>query len=140
MGLFDVLGKVAGVAAAPVTGGASLTPMLIGAGLGAGKHFLIDKPNEEKSAKLSAEIMRYSPWTHMQAPEVQRAGGLFSSALQGGALGAMYNPASAATAAAPEVGQLAGGAMLSPMAGNVAPWFNMSPQNRVPLKQGVENG
>ena len=87
MGLLDILTKVGGVVAAPFTGGASLTPMLIGAGLGAAKHFGIDKPAAERSRKTAAEIQRYSPWTGMKAPEIKDAS-LLSSTLGGAALGA----------------------------------------------------
>jgi hypothetical protein len=137
MGIGSLLGKIAGVAAAPMTGGTSLLPMALGAAAGAGKHFLVDKPNQKKSAELSAEIMRYSPWTGMQAPGIKYAPGLFSSALQGGAMGAMAGQAmggAGAAAAAPDVSALQGGGMMSPMAGNVKPWFGMQPSNPVPLR------
>lgn len=43
----------------------------IGAALGLGKHFLIDKPKEERKRRLAAATQRYSPWTHLtaEAPE-----------------------------------------------------------------------
>jgi hypothetical protein len=88
-----ILGSLLGVAAAPLTGGASLAPALVGAGLGAAKHMFVDKPAEKRSAEMSAEIMRYSPWTGMQAPAVKKAPGLFSSALQGGSIGATFGSA-----------------------------------------------
>lgn len=84
-----ILGGLLGAVAAPFTGGASLAPALVGAGLGAAKHFIVDKPQEEASRKHSAEIMRYSPWTGMQAPAVKKAS-LFGNLVQGGSLGATY--------------------------------------------------
>jgi hypothetical protein len=108
----SLLGGLLGAVAAPFTGGASLVPALVGAGLGAAKHAFVDKPAEERSAKLSAEIMRYSPWTGMQAPAVKKAPGLFSSMIQGGAMGATAgNLASkAAGAAAPAAASISGAA------------------------------
>jgi hypothetical protein len=108
MGLLDTLGTIGGIAAAPFTGGASLAPMLIGAAVGAGKHFLVDKPQEEQDKKTAATIMRYSPWTGFKAPAIRRADG-FGSVLQGAAMGSTVGgalapaagAASAATGAAP---------------------------------------
>jgi hypothetical protein len=130
MGLFDTLMKAGEIVAAPATGGASLTPMLVGAAAGAAKHFLVDKPEQEKSAQLQADIMRYSPWTGLQGPGIHYAPGLFSSALQGGAMGASIgNALGGAVQAAPAaMGQLEGGSMLSPMAGEIKPWMSFRPE------------
>jgi hypothetical protein len=107
--------KAGSVAAAPATGGASLTPMLIGAALGAAKHFGIDAPNEKASRKANAKIMRYSPWTGIAPTPVREAPGLFSSALQGAALGnvagGLTNGASAAAGGAAGAGSAGEGAL-----------------------------
>ena len=63
-----------------------------GAALGFLKNKLVDKPAEGRSRKMNAEIMRYSPWTGMQAPGVKEAGSAFGSMLQGAALGASAAP------------------------------------------------
>lgn len=89
MGLLDSLGALGGIAAAPFTGGTSLIPILAGAAAGAGKHFLVDKPQEEQDKKTAATIMRYSPWTHMAPPPIRRADA-FGSILQGSAIGSMF--------------------------------------------------
>ena len=129
MGLLDILGKAAGVALAPATGGASLAPMLIGGGLGAAKHFMVDKPAEEASRKQSAAMMRVSPWSGIAPSAVKSAPGLFSSALQGGAMGATAGNmlGGAAAQAAPSISALQAGGQLSPMAGNAQDWFKMGP-------------
>jgi hypothetical protein len=143
MGLFDVLSKAAGIVAAPVTGGASLAPMLIGAGLGAGKHFLLDKPAEEASRKQSAAMMRVSPWSGIKPSEVKTAPGLFASALQGGAMGATAGSALGGAEALSQA-DLAANAGAGPLSNaafaakqSMVPqwtksdWLNMSPQGGV---------
>lgn len=64
--------------------GLSLLPWTIagGAGLGAIKHFAVDKPQEEKDRELASQTARYSPWTGLKPQPVERAS-LFKSALQG---------------------------------------------------------
>lgn len=63
-----------------------LASMLIGAGIGAAKGELIDKPAEKRDRKLQAITMRYSPWTHMAPREVKEHDTL-GSTVQGGATG-----------------------------------------------------
>lgn len=41
--------------------------LAIGAGLGAVKHYGIDRPQEERERKLAAATQRLSPWTGLQA-------------------------------------------------------------------------
>lgn len=98
MGLLGALSKIGMAVAAPFTGGASLTPMLVGAALGAGKHFLADKPAENRKRKAAAEVMRYSPWTGMQAPEVKESS-LFDSLASGASIGGTLGAAGAAAGA-----------------------------------------
>lgn len=71
------------------TAGMSLLPWSLvgGAGLGAVKHFAVDKPREEADRRLASETARYSPWTGLKPAPVERAN-LFSSALQGLGAGA----------------------------------------------------
>ena len=49
----------------------AVTAMLIGAAAGAGKDALIDTPREAAQSKAKAEIMRWSPWTHLD-PSLQK--------------------------------------------------------------------
>ena len=84
---------------------------IIGAIVGAAKHYGVDKPQEEKERKLAAETARYSPWTGMKPGTVKRAN-LAGSVIQGGATGAMMGAglgagAPAAAATAPATGTLA---------------------------------
>lgn len=53
---------------------------------GVAKSELIDRPKEKRQRTLAAETQRNSPWTGMQANDVQEADP-FGSALQGGAMG-----------------------------------------------------
>lgn len=39
----------------------------VGGGLGLAKYFLIDKPQYNRMAKLTADTQRYSPWTGLKA-------------------------------------------------------------------------
>lgn len=136
-----LLGSILGIAAAPFTGGASLVPALAGAGLGAAKHFAVDAPAEKRSRAMNAEIMRYSPWTKMQAPGVKEAPGLFKSALQGGSMGmtaagglAKMAGAAAGAPGVAEAKNLAGGQfnqlqdLPSPQLGVQKPWLDIAPQ------------
>lgn len=92
MGIFDWIKDLGGIAAAPFTGGtslmATLAPIVAGAGLGIAKNQLVDAPNEARSRQVAATTTRYSPWTHLQPPPIKTAPGMFSSGLQGAALGA----------------------------------------------------
>jgi hypothetical protein len=45
----------------------------IGAGVGLLKSQIVDRPKEERQRKLAAETQRYSPWTGLQAQQVQEA-------------------------------------------------------------------
>lgn len=61
-----------------------MNPWLIAgmAGLGAGKHFLFDKPAADRQRKMASETTRYSPWTGTKG-EVGPQPSLFNSILQG---------------------------------------------------------
>jgi hypothetical protein len=61
--------------------------LAIGAGAGLLKSELVDRPKEARQRKLAAETQRYSPWTGMQAGQVQEADPM-GSALAFGAAGA----------------------------------------------------
>ena len=66
-----------------------MDPMLlgaIGAGVGLGKSYLIDKPAEWRDRKLQALTALYSPWTGMR-PEAVKEAKPFDSALQYGGTG-----------------------------------------------------
>lgn len=65
-----------------------LIPLLIGAGIGAAKSELIDRPKEARQRKLKAEEIRMSPWTGMRNFTQVEEADPFGEALQGGALGA----------------------------------------------------
>ena len=69
----------------------ALTAMLIGAGIGVGKSALIDTPKEAADSKAKAEIMRWSPWTHLD-PSLQKVhvADPFASAVSGAAMGQNY--------------------------------------------------
>lgn len=58
----------------------------IGAGLGVGKHFLVDKPEEERSKWMLAQTQRLNPWTGLRGEPIKRAN-LFNSVMQGGVSG-----------------------------------------------------
>jgi hypothetical protein len=119
-----------------------MLPILAGAGLGFLKNKLIDKPAEQRSRKMNAEIMRYSPWTGMQGPGVKEAGSVFGSMLQGGALGSMATPlmtgiaAPTASMSAPAAAASAGASPLAvapqslakplTMASAKPTWFDLS--------------
>ncbi len=83
---------------------------LVGAGLGAAKHFVSDKPNEEADRRLAAETARYSPWTGMRPGQIKRAN-LIGSVMQGGGAGALVGSGigGAATGATPEAGAVSQG-------------------------------
>lgn len=113
-----------------------------GAALGFLKNKLVDKPAEGRSRKMNAEIMRYSPWTGMQAPGVKEAGSAFGSMLQGAALGASAAPGlaglmgggGASALSAPAMAANAGTSPLAAAPAMAAPavptmgqeWFNLS--------------
>jgi hypothetical protein len=62
-------------------------PLLAGAGLGAAKHFAVDKPQQKRTAALRAEEIRLSPFTG-QGPETQiQWSNALGSGLQGAAAG-----------------------------------------------------
>lgn len=65
-------------------------PLLAGAGLAKG--LFADAPRANRQRKLAAETTRYSPWTGLQAQQVQEADP-FGSALQGLATGASMDQA-----------------------------------------------
>lgn len=64
-----------------------MDPMTIGALIGLGKSFLIDKPKEKKQRELAAKTIELSPWTGMQANPIQEADP-FGEVLKYGATGA----------------------------------------------------
>ncbi len=64
-----------------------VTMSLILGGTGLAKSLLIDQPKENRQRQLAAETQRYSPWTGLQAGQIQEADP-FGSALQGGMTGA----------------------------------------------------
>lgn len=47
------------------------------------------KKQEDADRQLAATTQQYSPWTHLQAQPVQRAGSMFGDVLQGGIGGGM---------------------------------------------------
>jgi len=59
----------------------------IGALAGAGKSALVDMPNQARDAELQARTAELSPWTGLQARQVQKAD-MFGDALSGGLTGA----------------------------------------------------
>jgi len=61
--------------------------MAIGAGAGLLKSELVDRPKEKRQRKLAAATQRYSPWTGLQAGQVQEADPM-GSAIAFGATGA----------------------------------------------------
>ena len=81
---------------------------IVGAMMGAAKHYMADVPAEEADRKLAAETARYSPWTGMKPGQIKRANGV-GTITQGAATGALLGsslgagtPAAAATT--PEAG------------------------------------
>lgn len=67
-----------------------VTMGLIGAGVGAAKSELIDRPREERQRKMAAEMAIYSPWTGMDATKmIPGETDAFGSALQGATSGMM---------------------------------------------------
>lgn len=72
----------------------AMTAMLIGGALGLGKSALIDSPQAAREAAAKAEIMRWSPWTHLN-PDTQKVhyADPFASAVSGAAMGQNYNNA-----------------------------------------------
>lgn len=64
-------------------------PLLIGAGLGAVKHFASDQPAAAAKRKLAAETTRYSPYTGMVG-EMPQDPNLMGSLFQGGLTGAAF--------------------------------------------------
>lgn len=66
-----------------------LLGLLGGALLGGAKGAFIDAPRARKQAKAQAELTRWSPWTGMRGQTVQSPD-VFGSAVQGAALGSMF--------------------------------------------------
>lgn len=66
-----------------------VTLALIGGGLGFAKGEFVDKPRERRQRAYAAEVMRYSPWTGMQAQLPQEADPM-GSAMQGAMAGASF--------------------------------------------------
>jgi hypothetical protein len=67
--------------------------LLAGAGAGLGKHYLVDKPKQERMAKLAGATERYSPWTGLHAKEVEQPnliGNLVGGAATGGLMGQQF--------------------------------------------------
>ena len=61
----------------------------IGAGIGATKHFAVDKPKEKRQRELAAKTQELSPWTGLQAGDIQE-GDLAGSLIGGGLAGASF--------------------------------------------------
>lgn len=64
-----------------------LALLAIGAAMGLAKSELVDRPKEKRQRKLAAETQRLSPWTGLQAGQIQEADP-FGSALSFGMTGA----------------------------------------------------
>jgi hypothetical protein len=93
--------------------------LLLGAGGGLLKNFLVDKPKEERQRKLSAAQTRYSPWTGIAGGNVEEAnplGDALAYGSTGAQLGALARPKEikASVDLTPDVAQ----------AGNSAPLVN----------------
>lgn len=70
----------------------TLAALGLGAGLGLGKHFLVDQPRYKSAKKLAAETQRYSPWTGLKATAPESP-----SAFESGIGGAGYGLSSLGT-------------------------------------------
>ena len=84
------------------------------------------KAVENKQVKLASETQRYSPWTGMQAQQVQHAGSAGADMFAGGVQGAMMGTAinkgmNGAPAGAPGDAPLGNTAAQTGMMGNGAP-------------------
>ena len=97
--------------------------MLIGAGLGAGKSALIDTPREAAQSKAKAEIMRWSPWTHLD-PSLQKVtlADPFADAINGAQAGYNINKGKGVT----------NGLTAPQTAGNTSPWSQLPASNLQP--------
>ena len=65
----------------------ALTGLAIAAAIGLAKSEFVDKPKEQRQRKLAAETQRLSPWTGLQAGQIQEADPV-GTAMQFGATGA----------------------------------------------------
>lgn len=66
----------------------ALTGLAIAAAIGLAKSELVDRPKEQRQRKLAGETQRLSPWTGLQAGQIQEADPI-GTAMQFGATGAM---------------------------------------------------
>ena len=62
-----------------------MIPLLIGAGIGLGKHVLEDLPQQRAQAELQARTAELSPWTGLKPQPVKQASALGSMMKFGGA-------------------------------------------------------
>ena len=73
-----------------------MDPMTLMALLGVVKSQAIDAPQAARQAQAKAEIMRYSPWTHLDPASQQvKYADPFASAMSGAAMGQNLSNASA---------------------------------------------
>lgn len=93
-------------------------PLAIGAGLGALKHYAVDKPQHKRQQLAQAEMTKYSPWTGMKG-KILTPPSAFGSMLQGAATGAMFGSmAGGGGAGAAKAGAAGGAAGAKPVAMN----------------------
>lgn len=113
-----------------------MLPIILGgAALGLAKSEFVDRPQAEKQRKLQAEVMRYSPWTHMTPDMNIKEADPFGSALQGGMAGGMMGQNMQSAASADKANNALANYYASqgpqPQAMGANPWFSMAQPNYV---------